>query len=100
MRFSSEIPHFRISSLGTIETLDVNYSQGDVLESFSYPYDHPIEISYNFTHVLHVLRACGNADAANIAVENKDFMRIQFLTPVEHKVGYTEYNFAPLEALG
>ncbi|KAF9936445.1 ssDNA endodeoxyribonuclease [Mortierella antarctica] len=100
-RFSPEIPHFRISSLGTIETLDVNYSQGDVLQSFNYSYDHPIEISYNFSHVLHVLRACGCADLVNISIDNKDFMRIQFLTPLfEHKVAYSEYNFAPLEALG
>ncbi|KAF9398528.1 ssDNA endodeoxyribonuclease [Mortierella sp. AD011] len=100
IRLSSEIPHLRISSLGTIENLDVNYSQGDVIETLVYQYDHPIEISYNFSHVLNVLRACPMATKANIAIDSKDFMRIQFLLPVvEHKYLFTEYTFSPLEAL-
>ncbi|KAG0210199.1 ssDNA endodeoxyribonuclease [Mortierella sp. GBA30] len=100
IRLSPVIPHLRISSLGTIETLDVNYSQGDVIETFIYPYDHPIEVSYNFNHVLHVLKACAFALSSNISIDNKDFMRIQFLTPIfEHNFGYSEYCFAPLEAL-
>ncbi|KAF9351820.1 ssDNA endodeoxyribonuclease [Mortierella sp. AD094] len=100
IRLSPEIPHLRISSLGTIENLDVNYSQGDVIETFVYQYDHPIEISYNFSHVLNVLRACPMATKANIAIDSKDFMRIQFLLPVvEHRYLFTEYTFSPLEAL-
>lgn len=100
IRLSSEIPHLRISSLGTMENLDVNYSQGDVIETFLYEYDHPIEISYNFSHVLHMLKVCPLATKANIAIDSKDFMRIQFLLPVvEHKYLFSEYAFSPLEAL-
>ncbi|KAI1299520.1 ssDNA endodeoxyribonuclease [Mortierella claussenii] len=100
IRLSPEIPHLRISSLGTIENLDVNYSQGDVIERFVYEYDRPIEISYNFSHVLNVLRACPMATKANMAIDSKDFLRVQFLLPVqEHRYLFTEYTFAPLEAL-
>ncbi|KAF8928174.1 ssDNA endodeoxyribonuclease [Dissophora ornata] len=100
IRLSPEIPHLRISSLGTIENLDVNYSQGDVIETFVYQYDRPIEISYNFLHVQKVLLVCPMATKANLAIDSKDFMRIQFLLPVvEHKYLFAEYSFSPLEAL-
>ncbi|KAG0365933.1 hypothetical protein BGZ54_006035 [Gamsiella multidivaricata] len=100
IRLSPDIPHLRISSLGTIENLDVNYSQGDVIETFVYQYNRPIEISYNFSHVLNVLRVCPMATKANMAIDSKDFMRIQFLLPVvEHKYLFAEYSFSPLEAL-
>ncbi|KAG0320614.1 ssDNA endodeoxyribonuclease [Dissophora globulifera] len=100
VRLSPEIPHLRISSLGTIENLDVNYSQGDVIETFVYQYDRPIEISYNFSHVLNVLRVCPMATKANMAIDSKDFMRIQFLLPVvEHKYLFAEYSFSPLESM-
>ncbi|KAI8355820.1 Rad1/Rec1/Rad17 [Mortierella sp. GBAus27b] len=99
-RLSPEIPHLRISSLGTMENLDVNYSQGDVLETFVYHYDQPIEISYNFSHVLHMLRVCPMATKANIAIDTRDTMRIQFLIPIsEQKFLFSEYAFCPLELM-
>ncbi|KAF9582597.1 ssDNA endodeoxyribonuclease, partial [Lunasporangiospora selenospora] len=100
VRLSPDIPHLRISSLGTIENLDVNYSQGDVIETFIYHYDRPIEASYSFSHVLHVLRACQVANKVNIMVDDKDFMKIQFLLPVaDHKYLFAEYSFTPLEIM-
>ncbi|KAF9415805.1 ssDNA endodeoxyribonuclease [Podila epigama] len=100
LRFSSEIPHFRISSLGTIENLDVNYSKGDVIETFVYPYNRPLEVSYNFSHVLYVLRASSLATTVNIMVDDKDFLKMQFLIQLpEHKFLFTEYAFCPLEAM-
>ncbi|KAG0052002.1 ssDNA endodeoxyribonuclease [Gryganskiella cystojenkinii] len=101
MRLSPDIPHLRISSLGTIENLDVNYSMGDVLETFYFPYDRPLEASYNFVHVLHVLRACQTAHKATILIDNNSFMKMQFLIPTapapDRKWLYTEYAFTPLE---
>jgi hypothetical protein len=83
-----------------MENLDVNYSQGDVLETFVYHYDQPIEISYNFSHVLHMLRVCPMATKANIAIDARDIMRIQFLIPIaEHKFLFSEYAFCPIEAM-
>ncbi|KAF9301556.1 ssDNA endodeoxyribonuclease [Mortierella antarctica] len=98
LRLSPEIPHFRISSLGTIENLDVNYSKGDVIETFVYPYAQPTEISYNFTHMLHVLRACAVASTVNIMVDDNDFLKMQFLIPLpDHKFLFAEYAFCPIE---
>lgn len=98
MRLSTAIPHLRISSLGTIENLDVNYSLGDVLESFQFPYDRPVEASYNFVHVLHALRACQVSQKATILIDDNAFMKMQFLIPAaERKWMYTEYSFSPLE---
>ncbi|KAF9365755.1 ssDNA endodeoxyribonuclease [Mortierella sp. NVP85] len=98
IRLSPEVPHLRISSLGTMENLDVNYSRGDVIETFDYHYDQPMEISYNFAHVLHVLKVCPVATKANITIDSKDFMKIQFLLPVvEHRYLFAEYSFSPLE---
>ncbi|KAG0285449.1 RNA polymerase II transcription factor B subunit 4 [Linnemannia gamsii] len=34
LRLSPETPNFRISSLGNVEALDINYSLGDVLDSY------------------------------------------------------------------
>ncbi|KAF8988716.1 ssDNA endodeoxyribonuclease [Haplosporangium bisporale] len=100
LRLSPEIPHFRISSLGTIENLDVNYSKGDVIETFVYHHPHPTEISYNFTHVLYVLRACAVASSVNIMVDDKDFLKMQFLIPLpDHKFLFAEYAFCPIEPL-
>ncbi|KAF9898032.1 ssDNA endodeoxyribonuclease [Lobosporangium transversale] len=100
IRVSPEIPHLRISSLGTVENLDVNYSQGDVIESFEYPFENPTEHSYNFSHVLNVLRVCPMASRASMALNAENFLRIQFLIPVrEHRFLYSEYIFAPLETV-
>jgi len=98
LRLSPETPNFRISSLGTVEALDINYSIGDVLESCQLAYDHPIEVSYNFTHVLNMLRACPLSTSAYIAINQEGFLRVQFLHPVsEQRYMYSEYTFSPLE---
>ncbi|KAG0347134.1 ssDNA endodeoxyribonuclease [Podila humilis] len=100
LRLSPEIPHFRISSLGTVEKLDVNYSIGDVIETFSYNSPHPTEISYNFSHILHSLRACSLASTVNIMVDDKEFMKMQFLIQLpDHKFLFCEYSFCPIESI-
>ncbi|KAF9098287.1 ssDNA endodeoxyribonuclease [Mortierella sp. AD031] len=98
LRLSPETPNFRISSLGTVEALDINYSLGDVLESCQLAFDHPIEVSYNFNHVLNMLRACPLSTSAYIAINQGGFLRVQFLHPVpEQRYMYSEYTFSPLE---
>ncbi|KAF9551948.1 ssDNA endodeoxyribonuclease [Mortierella hygrophila] len=98
LRLSPDTPNFRISSLGTVEALDINYSLGDVLDSCQLAYEHDIQVSYNFTHVLHMLRACALSTSAYIAINQEGFLRVQFLHPVtENRYMYSEYTFSPLE---
>ncbi|KAF9925186.1 RNA polymerase II transcription factor B subunit 4 [Linnemannia zychae] len=82
LRLSPDTPNFRISSLGTVEALDINYSLGDVLDSCQLAYDHDIQVSYNFVHVLNMLRACPLSTSAYIAINQEGFLRVQFLHPV------------------
>ncbi|KAG0377617.1 ssDNA endodeoxyribonuclease [Mortierella sp. AD032] len=99
LRLSPETPNFRISSLGTVEALDINYSLGDVLDSCQLAYDHDIQVSYNFVHVLNMLKACPLSTSAYIAINQEGFLRVQFLHPVsENRYMYSEYTFSPLEA--
>ncbi|KAF9187061.1 ssDNA endodeoxyribonuclease [Haplosporangium sp. Z 767] len=96
-RIIPTLRHLQITSLGTVETLDINYSQNDVLEEFVPLSDQTLEVSYNFTHVLYVLRACPISVKATICVDTKDFMRIQFLSEfVDQRYMFSEYSFAPI----
>ncbi|KAF9979281.1 ssDNA endodeoxyribonuclease [Actinomortierella ambigua] len=98
IRLSPHKPQLRISSLGTVENLDINYTKGEVIETFEFYHHEPVQASYNFGHIMHSLRAIQQADKVSMMMDTNNLLRIQFLISAgDNKWLFSEYMFSAID---
>ncbi|KAF9167635.1 ssDNA endodeoxyribonuclease [Actinomortierella ambigua] len=98
IRLSPNKPQLRISSLGTVENLDINFTKGEVIETFEFYHHEPVQASYNFGHIMHSLRAIQLADKVSMMMDTNNLLRIQFLISAgDNKWLFSEYIFSAID---
>ncbi|QSL66627.1 hypothetical protein MERGE_001010 [Pneumocystis wakefieldiae] len=94
IRSSPQHPHLRLSSLGTMGSVIIDYTnERDVIETFSC--SSVVENSYKFSMIQHSIHAMSSAIKASIRTDENGVLSIQFMI----ETGEGKYNFVDFRIL-